>query len=572
MSLSPLPHRKTLLLGLIGAIVAVVQWSLFAQDGLEGGPAYLAALKLAVAIFGLALLTLLPRLPGLTATISAAVLGLLCGLLAWQGMAGFESFNAFSQAVQMPVALLLLATIPLPFIAAGFQAKRGWRHYQSLFDLSWGMAFSWATSLVFVGISWLVLYACHALLRFVGIDLLELLFQAPIWVLISGLLLGVALSITAESDGYLSPVVLLKLMRLLTPVLLVVMLIFLVALPFQGAEASLPLAAITVCTVFGASTLISAVVADDDHHASASPFLLSAARILSAMMPIFAAVALWAVVLRISQYGLTPARVCGVLAALIAGGYGAGYLWAALHRIGWMQRIRQVNIIMALAMVVLAVLWLARIVSPEAWSASSQLSRFQSGVITQAQLPLYQMKKEWGLAGERAYQRLLDEHQIPENAWQMAASHDPDIELSADDTEAIARQVLVDKMESVPANHPLRESFTRHYPGWDAEWLATACNNTLPSGQPACLLVFADFDPSTPGEEALVLAHEAMHSISIFAMDDEGKWQRMDHISHQLNENTADLINDLRTNGLRLAPAPFNVLKLGEGYIGMEPK
>ena len=51
---------------------------------------------------------------------------------------------------------------------------------------------------------------------------------------LTGLVLGLAIAVVNELSDYVSPYLILQLLRLLLPVLVVVMAVFIVALPFRG--------------------------------------------------------------------------------------------------------------------------------------------------------------------------------------------------------------------------------------------------------------------------------------------------------------------------------------------------
>lgn len=566
MSLAQASYQNRYLLGGAGAAFGVAEWALFAAAGQSATTVSWVVAWVFTSVFGVAALTLLPRVQYGRALLAAAVLALAAGLLSWQGMAGFYSFEQFARAPQMGVGIFLLVTIAIPFLAAGLARPGGWRDYKSLFDQSWDIAFSWAATAVFCGLAWGVLFASGALLGFVGISILsQLLTTPPIFALITGLLIGLGLAVTSERGEFAVPVLILRLLRLLTPVLLVVMVIFLIALPWRGSV-GLSLAALCVGAVFVAATLVSAVVADDDGNASFSALLRGSARLLAGVMPLFAGVAALALWLRIDQHGLTPERVCGFTAIVIAAGYGASYLWAAVHRTQWMTRIRRANIVMALAMVALSVLWMARILSPEALAASSQLSRFQAGRVTVEQLPLHAMSSSWGLPGLNAYREIVGEGGA-------APTMENDSTSDQDLTEAQARAILAEKMPSMPADHALLAGFAEAYPGWDIEYIARACRLKTPAGYPGCLVAFADLYPGLPGDEAVVFAMDGIHEVSTYARDAAGDWSRIESISWALESGQVGLaIDEMRSKGLRIEPAPFNVLGIGKGYIGVLPR
>ena len=543
-------------------------WWLFTLLNQAEDKATWAIFLVAAGTLGFAALSLLPRLPLLRALSAAGGLALLSGVLVLIGMGGYAEVEQFLQAPQMWVGMALLPVIAVPFLAAGLSQPGGWRDYRLLFAHSWDIVCAWAAAFVFSGIAWVVLIASSELLGFVGIDIVrDVLTHAPVTVMVTGCLLGLGLAVSSELGSYVSPVLLLRLLRLLTPVLFVVMVVFIVALPFRGTI-GLSLAALCVCAVFGASTLISAVIAEDDENASPSPLLRAASRGLGLVMPLFAGVAVWAVWLRIDQHGLTPQRVCALTAVLMAAGYAICYFWAVLRRQAWMARVRQANIVMALAMALLAVLWLARLLSPEALSVWSQVSRFEAGLLPPEQVPLSEMQSSWGKPGQRALERLTGAGGPLEGRLDQALNQEED-----DRSEEKMRQLLVTLLPSLPADHALREDLAGNYPGWDVEQVLRSCRVLTPAGHPSCLVVFARLDPALPGELAIVFANESVEGISVFSQSGEdGAWRRERDWGQGVNRlDAAALIDRLYADGLQIVTPPFQVLQLGDGYIGVLP-
>lgn len=577
ISFSSLQNRRTLTLCLAGAVLGLLEWVAFSNLMMAPAPRehIWVSLLLAVGIFGVASFTLLMHIAVRKALLVSLGLGVASAALILQAQGGYAEVALFWRAPQMWVAMGLLATITLPFLAILVERPRDWADYRRLFELSWSMVCSWAVALFFCGLAWGVLMACHLLLSFVGIPLLgDVLLEPTVAAIVSGALVGAGLALASDSDGgYLSPILLLKLLRLLTPVLLVVMVVFVVALPWRTGE-GLPLAALCVAVVFGASTLVSSVVADEDSNASATPLLRASARLLGFVMPVLAGVALWAIWARVAQYGWTPIRVLVTTAALVAAGYGLSYFWAACHSQNWMARVRRSNVGMALALIVLAVIWLLRIGSPEAISAASQVARLEAGTLSVDDFPDTEMRMYWGLPGQRAVDYLVEKNLLVGKSEEGSEEAvDPGQELEVWNIgEDKARQMLLSSLPSSPADHPLRQSFIETYPDWDIAYLAKACETRTPAEHAGCLLVFADLLPGEAGEEAIVLSvNNPMNIGSVFVQKAEGEWEKATAFTPGLSlDNMGAVIDGIYAKGAVIEPAPFNVLKLPDGgFVGV---
>lgn len=561
---------------LAGAVLGLLEWVAFSN--LMMAPAsrehIWVSLLLAVGIFGVASFSLLMHVSARKALLASLGLGVVSAVLILEGQGGYAEVELFWRAPQMWVAIGLLSTITLPFLALVVERRQDWNNYQRLFDVSWSMVCSWAVALFFCGLAWGVLMACHLLLSFVGITLLEdVLLEPTVAAVVSGALVGAGLAVASDSEGgYLSPILLLKLLRLLTPFLLVVMVVFIVALPWRTGE-GLPLSALCVAAVLGASTLVSSVVADDDVNASATPLLRASARLLGFVMPVLAAVALWAIWSRVDQYGWTPIRVLAMTAALVAAGYGLSYFWAACHATNWMARVRRSNIGMALVLIVLAVVWLTRIWSPEAVSVDSQVARLEAGTLAPDDFPDTEMRMYWGKPGQEAVRHLVERDMLVDKSQETVEAVDPGQELEVWNIgEDKARQMLLNSLPSSPADHPLRQSFIETYPGWDIAYLAKACETRTPAEHAGCLLVFAGLLPGEAGEEAIVLSvNNPVNIGSVFVQTAEGEWEKATAFTPGLSlDNMGDVIDSIHAKGAVIEPAPFNVLKLPDGgFVGV---
>ncbi|MEY8837405.1 DUF4153 domain-containing protein, partial [Cribrihabitans sp. XS_ASV171] len=122
-------------------------------------------------------------------------------------------------------------------------------------------------------------------LELVEIDLLEKLFRTD-WLAfaLSGAVLGLALAVLHELRDRLSPFLVLRLTRLLVPVLLAVVAVFLVALPLRGLSrlfGEFSSAGTLMSVTIAAITLISTALDRDRAHEVESPGLRLATRILS---------------------------------------------------------------------------------------------------------------------------------------------------------------------------------------------------------------------------------------------------------------------------------------------------
>lgn len=298
--------------------------------------------------------------------------------------------------------------VSLPFMLAW--ARTGGFAYADLFQQAWNFVVRVAVAWLFVGLFWLAIFLSDTLLSMVGITFLEHAWRhEPMAWAITGGAFGLGLAVVDELAEYVTPRLALQLLRMLLPPVTVVVGIFLIALPFRGfsnAFGTFSTGGTLLSMSALATLLITSTLDRDADHAARHRVLVWSARGLAIFAAIMSSLGAWAVWLRVAQYGLTPDRVAAALLAALALGYGILYGIAAMRGAGWMDHVRNVNRTMAVVGIVTAALWLSPLLDANRLSANSQLDRFQAGDATVEDLPLWEMREDWGLAGTTALEHL----------------------------------------------------------------------------------------------------------------------------------------------------------------------
>ncbi|MGE0668870.1 MAG: hypothetical protein AB7O49_20125 [Sphingomonadales bacterium] len=295
--------------------------------------------------------------------------------------------------------------------------------YERLFHFAWSNILIAAVSAAFLGVFWLVLVLWWSLFDLIGIRFFKELFQESVfaWVF-SGAVFGLGIAISRE-NGKLVPVlrrVVLMLFQILAPVLAAAALMFLVMLPFTGLQVLWDTKAATlvlVCLLLALTLFVNAVVQDGDRPVPFGRWMnwLMMATLLA--MPLFAAIAIYAVRLRIGQYGLTPERFIGQLvvfvAAALALAYAVGVVW---KRQAWPGFITMVNPWLAALVMALALLMLTPAADPYGWSARAQVARLLDGKVEAEKFDFAYLKFRLGKPGQAAFDRLREVKGQPEQA------------------------------------------------------------------------------------------------------------------------------------------------------------
>ena len=295
--------------------------------------------------------------------------------------------------------------------------------YASLFRFAWSNILIAAIAAAFLGVFWLVLVLWWSLFDLIGIRFFKDLFQASVfaWVFSGGVVgLGIAI---AREDGKLVPVlrrVVLMLFQVLAPVLAAAALLFLAVLPFTGLQvlwATGSATLVLVCLLFALSLFVNAVVQDGDHPVPFGRWMnwLMMATLLA--MPVFAAIAVYAVWLRIGQYGMTPERFIGQLIVIVATVHALAYAAAVvLKRGGWSSVVTRVNPWIAAGVLALALLMLTPVADPYGWSARAQVARLLDGKVAAEKFDFGYLKFQLGKPGSAAFEKLRTVKGQPQQA------------------------------------------------------------------------------------------------------------------------------------------------------------
>lgn len=441
-------------------------------------------------------------------------------LLVWSSF----RFDMSSFKYLSPIAVSAFikgVAICLPFVVAIETADAGWRDYSVLFKTAWAMVVKIIVAALFCGLMWGVIWTSIFLLSLVGITFLEDIFEEEIVLLtLSGGIVGLALAVMYELKGVVETLrnVVVTLLRLLLPVVTAVIAVFLILVPFQGLEnvfSRLSAAGTVMAMCTAGIALITATLDADNKTGTQHAFMQWCARILAAILPFMAAIAIYALTVRVTQYGWTPERLAGFVIALVIGVYALTYgLSAVFGRANWQGAIRRANLYLALGMVAVAALWLSPALNAERIATQSQLARFDAGKVTPPELALWEMKHKWGVAGTRGIEALKardDDALKAQLVVLEAAKHKWGYSRNKDAADEISIVELIDLIKLYGGSKAQATRLIQSMRPYVRKEYLAHCE----SGK-NCYLVFADFMPEQGGDEALLITKKTDgHNIKI---------------------------------------------------------
>jgi hypothetical protein len=578
--------RTRALMAAVGAAGGLSGWGLaeFLPDVVENAR-LLMFLFIAVLGFFIVLLSLSGPNSVRRSVVPALVISAgVGGLMVWASLR-FSEVEAFMETGHPAAAIFIIYLVATPFTSVLLEHGRArWLDYAHLFQTAWGMIVRSMAAVLFTGVFWGVLFLSDALLNLVGIDLIEdILDMAPVPFVITGTVVGLALAVAHEWREYVSPQLLLRLFRLLVPLVVPVLALFIIAVGLSGLEGTLNFfseTALLTAVAIGGITLVTVSVDRDADHQVAARWMVWMVRALAVLLLPVALLALWGIGARVMQYGWTPQRVLAALCVFNISLYGVCYAALALWRGQWMRRLRRANVGLALWTLAVAVLWLTPVINAERMSAGSQLQRILGGKATPDQAAIWELSREWGTAGKRALYALRTAQDYPNRAAILARIDEAsEAENRWDFTKAVDTQTdeeLAQLVHGLVPVYPAGESLPRtafaDLNSYQLERIKDGCSKSLEDGSAGCLFLYVSFRTELETREGLLIYATTGQRVDAYVYQ-----LRNGVLSHpgQLRDiRTGDrrplspkTLVDIRAGRYEIAPAPVNVLSLDGGAI-----
>ena len=395
--------------------------------------------------------------------------------LRWQWVVGFSlvwgavlaivaysSFTSQTRNLDFSWSLssgLIAVGIALPLFQTILKHGRLTLTYKDLHQYAWGDALCWCASWAFVGLSFGLAHLLASLFDLIGIDFLKQLLKKDwfIWMFI-GASLGAALGVIKENERIVASLqsLVMAILSILTPVLAISLILFLVALPFTGLQAfwdtTTATTPILLSCAIGAITLVNAIIRNCSDDESKNRLMRYSAVALSVCILPLASISFISMQLRIEQHGLTPDRIWGLIAVLVALAYGIAYLWSLVKsRENWTSNIRLNNTRMAVLLCLTSLFLALPILNFAQMSVDSQLARIAQGTIKADKIDYAAFAFNFGESGRKALQEMqssTDDRLA--NAATVALAADNRWELQDQLDEAKSASIILTKLTVFP--------------------------------------------------------------------------------------------------------------------------
>lgn len=363
------------------------------------------------------------------------VLSLLAWWAAWSatGAVGLQS-SAVLNTYGFTTTLALF--VALPWLQCRLQYGRWCAPYADLFEHAWQNALTLLLTLAFVGICWAVLMLWQELFALVQIFFFRDLFNEPAFVYLAtgGMAgLGILIGRTQHRPIRIARQIVLAIFTGLLPLLAFIAVLFAISLLFTGLEPLWNTRSATkiLMALVGVNIVFTNAVYQDGLHAPPYPAWLR--RVIDAgllVLPIHATIGLYALYLRIHQYGWTQDRYWASITCVVLAAYAFGYAYCVVRReTTWLASLRTVNIALSLVFIALVLASNSLLLDPHRLSVHDQIARWIDGRTDGKHLDLEHLRFASGRRGYLAAQSLRDDARMKADAV-----------LSAELTKVLARE------------------------------------------------------------------------------------------------------------------------------------
>jgi hypothetical protein len=496
----------------------------------------------------------------------------------WRGTNSYSFLSNWNdKPIGSPSMLLVVFSCVFFFIAhalvmAGAQDGKRIASYNTYFEVAWKLAIQLLFSAFFVGAVFLVLYMGASLFMLVKLNFLHKLLEES-WfnVPVSCTAFSCAMHVTDVRPSIVRGIrtLLLVLMSWILPVAVVLVTGFLCTLPFTGLTALWETRHATSVLLFTAAVLLVLVNAafQNGQAVVALPLRVSARMAAILILPIIM-VGIYALGLRVVQYGWTSDRVIAAASLLVASSYAIGYLWAAYQYDTWLRPLAVVNIFTSFLVLAVLLALFTPIADPARIGVNSQMARLAKGKIVAAKFDFRYLRFEGGRYGQAALEELkrsagpdaalLLREATAAQALSLKQRWQPPVRSTA--PVSVAANMIV-----WPAGVQLPASFVAQK--WDA----------MPDDRKPDCLTSKDgkcdafiLDAGGDGKQQVLLVARSYASLGrLFAAGADGNWTVVATMSYRDTACKA-VIEKLRKGEFNLIDRPYKDLNVGGRRVEFE--
>ncbi len=459
-------------------------------------------------------------------------------------------------------------------IAGGDHDRRFRATYPTHFDVSWKLGVQLALALAFVVVFWGLLWLGAGLFNLVKLDFFEKLIEHRWFAIpVSALAVAGALHLADVRPSLVRGMRTLALVLLswLLPLMAAIAIAFLGALLFTGLAPLWQTRRAASLLLVAAATLIILINATyqdgTEDRIVARPFRYAGSAAALMLIPL-AALAAYALVLRVLQYGWSVDRIALAACVIIALGYACGYAIAVFRSGLWLKFVEASNFAVALLGLAVLFSYFSPIADPSRISVASQMTRLETGKTAPRKFDYAFLRWEGGRFGKAALEKLRNwsGQDAPYVRRVVDATFKSKFEFEVGGGIAD----VVDNIAVYPKGRTLPESFVKH-----GSWSGARD----PFAIPTCLTQASQrcdgflLDANNDGREDILIVSDKGYQAVLFAQQADGSWKGVGQVGTSLScpgmlhamesgqfklvPPAARVLEDIAVGGQRLVIAPF---------------
>jgi hypothetical protein len=335
---------------------------------------------------------------------SLLVMGaILFGLTFWFTINDYHHIHRISPLLYF--LLIQITVICTAFIQSWKSEKPHWV-YSDLFENAWNNQFFLLFSALLTGGFLGVLALGTSLFDSIGIELSDFIWRKEVAPVIIATLVGAGIGIAREYGSLIFKIrsVFFAIFRVMAYLAAAIVILFTLSLPFsldslfQNKNTSLILLSVVAVSILLLNTLLDTSNNDDENKLPLWQNRIFSAQII--LLPFLSVLSIYAISIRLLQYGAMPKRIIALTIAVLLTCYGLAYLYQLIrHKGNWINGLAVVNPPLAVLWVVALIALASPLIDPIRLSVNSQVARLQNNSVSPDQFDFYALKHRLGNQG-----------------------------------------------------------------------------------------------------------------------------------------------------------------------------
>lgn len=355
---------------------------------------------------------------------------LLFSLIAWQD---YRDISRISDYAFFSIIALIQITVILTTFMQALRQDKPYYHYADLFENAWNNHFYVLFSALLTGGFLLILLLGTLLFDSINIEVGDFIWDEDVTPIIVGALLGLGIGISREHASLIFRIrsVFFALFRILTYLTTVIVLLFALSLPFSinqlfsNDATSAILLSLVIISILLLNSQVYYYNKDDKNEHNDDLHDIASFRHISwvnhlfvaqiVLLPILSLISVFAIYLRIDQYGLMPKRIIALTLAITLFIYGLTYVYQLVkQKANWSQAFKKANPLLALLWVLILVLLLSPVLDPIRLSVNDQVQRLKTNEVSAKDFDFDALNYNLGKLGDQALEDMKTWRDHPE--------------------------------------------------------------------------------------------------------------------------------------------------------------